>query len=369
MRILVLNTFMFTPEKGNMNKVKTLKDTMMYNMCLGFKELGHEVTLAVGEEFRPTEDEAYDLNVLFFKSKFKKVFPPTVLPYSAELKHYIKNNKDKFDMVLSSEVFMFQSLFAARICPGKTVIWQELTAHQKKFHQLPSKFWHNFIAKPFMNHVKVVVPRSDKAREFISRYMKPVSDIVVDHGINIEKFVTEKTKKRQIISSSQLIYRKNVDGIIRKFARFHEMKGYEDIELIIAGRGEEETNLKTLVADLNLERFVHFVGFLSQKELGKYVGDSMAFLVNTRQDLNMVSIPESIVCGTPILTNRQPASAGYIERNRLGIVKDEWTEYDLREIVDSNSLFVNNCIAYRDQLTSTHAAKLLVDIFYNRQKG
>ena len=363
MKILILNTFMFTPEKGNMQKVKTLKDTMMYNMCLGFKEIGHDVTLAVGEEFKPTEYEEYDFNVLFFKSKYRRLFPPTVLPYSAELKNYIKENKDKFDMVLSSEVFMFQSLFAARICSEKTVIWQELTAHQKKFHQLPSKFWYNIIAKHFMNRVKVVIPRSDKAHDFISRYMKNVSDTVVDHGINIEKFVAERTKKKQIISSSQLIYRKNVDGIIQKFAQFHNMKGYEDIKLIIAGRGEEEYKLRALVANLKLDAFVQFVGFLSQKKLGEYVGNSMAFLVNTRKDLNMVSIPESIVCGTPILTNRQPASAGYIERNHLGVVKDDWNEQDLKLIIDENGKYVNNCIAYRDKLTSTHFAKMLVDIF------
>ena len=365
MKILVLNTIMFTAENGIIPEVKSIKDTMMYNMCLGFKELGHNVTLAVGEEFRPVENETFDFEVLFFKSKYTKFFPPTILPYSVELKNYLKANKERFDMVLSSEVFMFQSLFAARICPEKTLIWQELTNHQKKFHQLPSKLWYNLVAKYFMNKVRVVVPRSDKAYKFISKYMTKVSDEIVDHGINIEKFAPSRNKKRQIISSSQLIYRKNVDGIIRKFSLFHKMEGYEDVRLIIAGRGEEEDNLKSLVSDLKLDNFVYFVGFLPQKELGVYVSSSMAFLVNTRQDLNMVSIPESIVSGTPILTNRQPASAGYIERYKLGIVKNDWNEFDIKDIIDGNALYVDNCINYRDNLTSTHSAKKLVDIFEN----
>lgn len=45
----------------------------------------------------------------------------------------------------------------------------------------------------------------------------------------------------------------------------------------------------------------------------------------------MVSIPEAIVSGTPILTNTQPASVEYIRANGLGIVKDNWDEYDLKK--------------------------------------
>lgn len=50
MRILVLNPIMYTPHKNIIPKVKSIKDTMMYNMCLGFKQNNHEITLAVAEE-------------------------------------------------------------------------------------------------------------------------------------------------------------------------------------------------------------------------------------------------------------------------------------------------------------------------------
>ena len=32
---------------------------MIYNMCLGFKRLGHDVTLAAAEEYAPAEKEAF----------------------------------------------------------------------------------------------------------------------------------------------------------------------------------------------------------------------------------------------------------------------------------------------------------------------
>lgn len=362
MKILVLNPILFTSTDGSLPKVETIKDTMMYGMCLGFKNLGHEVTLVSYEEYKPTMQETYDFEVLFLKSSLAGVLP-NALPLSMALRGFLKELHKDFDMVLSSEVFAFHSLFAARICPEKTIIWQELTEHQNKMRQLPSKFWHSVVARLWMQNVKAVVPRSTKAYGFISRYMPMTTTTVVDHGINVEKFQSRKEKKRQIISSSQLIHRKNVDGIIRIFADFHREKGYEDVRLLIAGRGEEEEKLKGLVKDLGMEDFVTFLGFLPQAKLNEYIRESMCFLVNTRKDLNMVSIPESIVSGTPILTNMQPASARYIAEEQLGIAKDEWSVEDLKAMIDHNNEYVARCLAYRDRLTNTHSAEMLTEIF------
>lgn len=218
--MLILNSILYTSETDVIPQVKTIKDTMIYGMCLGFLHLGHSVTLAALEDYKPKGKEHYEFPVLFFKSDYKKIFKPSALPYSSEMKQYLKRHHKDFDIVISSEVFQFQSLFAARICPHKTMIWQELTAHQNKFHGLPSKFWYNVVAKLLMRNARCVVPRSGKAADFVRQYMPNVSSTVIDHGIDIDKFKYSSDKKRQLISSSQLIFRKNVDGIIRKFAKF-----------------------------------------------------------------------------------------------------------------------------------------------------
>lgn len=364
MNILILNSILYTPDgEGNIPRVQTIKDTMIYGMCLGFLHLGHNVTLAALEDYKPIGKEYYEFPVLFFKSDYKNVFKTSVLPYSSEMKQYLKRHHKDFDIIISSEVFQFQSLYAARICPQKTMIWQELTTHQNKFHKLPSKFWYNVVARLFMNNVRCVIPRSMKAAGFVRQYIPNVSSMIIDHGINIDKFKYSIEKKRQVISSSQLIYRKNIDGIIRKFAKLHKIKDYEDIRLIIAGRGEEESKLKALTMELGLQDCVDFVGFLPQAKLNEYIRNSYAFLVNTRKDLNMVSIPEAIVSGTPILTNLQPASADYVAANSLGIVKDNWDEKDIKEIIDNNVFFVENCVAYRDRLTCEYSAQTFIKEF------
>ena len=92
MKVLILNPILFTADNNVIPQVKSIKDTMIYNMCLGFKRLGHDVTLAAAEEYAPAEKEAYDFEILFFKSKCKKLFPPAMLPFSPELWPYMKNH-------------------------------------------------------------------------------------------------------------------------------------------------------------------------------------------------------------------------------------------------------------------------------------
>jgi 1,2-diacylglycerol 3-alpha-glucosyltransferase len=344
-------------------KVNTIKDTMIYGMCFGFVSLGHRVTLIAAECYQPGKEESYDFEVLFFKIQWRKILPLTLI-FSKDTYSYIKKNSDQYDMILSSEVFTFHSLFAAMLSPQKTVIWQELTVHQKKFFRIPSKIWHHTIVPLFIRKVRVVIGRSQPAIKFISQYMNNVSDIPVDHGVNLDKFKTSASKKRQFISSSQLIYRKNMDGIIRKFSNFIKIERYSDFQLYIAGRGPMEDELKQLVKELNIENNVQFVGFLPHMKLSEYISESYAFLINTRQDLNMVSIPESIVSGTPVLTNTIPVLASFISENKLGIVKDDWGPEEMGQMIE-NGEYIENCKAFRDELSTKRSAEKIVQIFEN----
>lgn len=362
MNILVINPVLYTSNKGIIPQVKTIKDTMIYSMCLGLKNTGNDVTLLAIDDYMPTEPETYDFDVLWFKANCKRVLKDA-LPLSVAMLKWIRRNHCRYDMVLASETFMFHSLLCAIVCPDKTLIWQELNVHQRKFHQLPSKFWHNVIVPLFMRRIKVVVGRSASARDFISRYMPHTTATIVDHGIDIAKFECSTAKKRQVISSSQLIYRKNVDGIIKKFAQFHHYKGYDDIKLLIAGRGEEEEKLKQLTHELGLDEAVQFLGFLPQRELNRHIKDSYCFLINTRRDLNMVSIPESIVSGTPVITNMVPALSHEIKRLHLGIAKDDWSALDLKKIIDDNHTYVENCVHYRPLMSAEHQALALIACF------
>lgn len=169
MRILILNPILYTAESNAIPTVSSIKDTMIYNLCLGFKQLGHDITLAAAMEYQPCKKEEYDFKILFFKSDLKRIFPPSILPFSRDLWKHLKQNSQQYDLIISSEVFSFQSLFASLLYPRKTIIWHELALHPQKLYKLPSKIWYNFIAPVFIRKT-LVVPRSKAAYNFIKRY-------------------------------------------------------------------------------------------------------------------------------------------------------------------------------------------------------
>ena len=364
MKLLIVNPILFTSEKYVIPEIRTIKETMIYSMCMGFVTNGHQVTLAAAADFKPVpEEDEYDFEVLFFKSVLPRIFLPSVLPLSFDFYSYLKANHKKFDLVVCSEVFTFTALFASIICPSKTVIWQEMTLHPHKFFQIPSKFWHWVIVPLFIRSVRCVIPRSGRAYSFIRQYMKNVSKATVDHGINVLHFDCCREKERQVISSSRLVPGKNIESIILVYSKLIKIKGFEDIKMLIAGDGIARKSLESLVEKLNLQGHVTFLGFLKQKELNEAVKTSCVFMINTLRDQNMLSIPESIVSGTPVITNLLPASADYIQKEKLGIAKDGWDEYDLIEIIENNPCYVDNCILYREKLTNAYCAERIVEIF------
>lgn len=360
MKILIVNPLLYSGNNNEIPKVDTIKDTMIYSMCLGFKSLGHQVTLVAMECYKPVKKEVYDFEILFFKTNFDR-FLNAALPLSFSLNRYIKENAKKFDLIVSSEVFAFHSLCAAMVAPTKTVIWHELALHQKKFFKIPSKIWYNVVARLFMSKV-FVIPRSESSKKFIRRYLKNVSDVPVEHGMDIEKFKCSDKKKDQFIVIAQLVKRKNIPSIIEKFQKY--LAKYDKTsKLLIAGRGELEDELKSLIVSKGLSDNVTLLGFMSHEEMNDILPYSKAMLIDTKQDNNMVSIPESIVSGTPVITNSVPTNSYLIELNHVGIVKD-WNEDDMHTVA-THPEYIYNCLKMREKLSNAHQAEMILTLAGN----
>lgn len=361
MKILVLNPILFSGVGNTLPKVDTIKDTMIYSMCLGFKKLGYDVTLVAMEDYRPQKEDKWDFEIIFVKGNFDR-YLHKALPFSFEIWRILKKRGSEFDMILSSEVFAFHSLFASLVCPAKTLIWHELALHQHKLHQLPSKIWYNIVARMFMKK-SLVIGRSVYARDFVLPYHGFTTEECVEHGINVERFKGVQVKNDSFVVISQLIERKNIPSIIRNFKKLIDRESYVNYKLYIIGRGKLEQELKNLVIELGCSENVVFTGFMTHECMSIYVGKAKAMLIDTKQDNNMVSIPEAIACGTPVVTNTIPTNSYLIAQNGLGIVKDGWTDDDLIEIILHSGVYSQNCMNYRKKLSCEYAAKSLVELF------
>lgn len=366
MRVLVINPIVYTAETKNIVRAKSIKDTMIYDLCLAFHEQGHEVTLFAAEPYQPCCAESYPFEVRWEKCILPKIFLPHRFPTMPEVKQYIRKNRDEIDLIITSEIFSMNSLWAYRTAPNKTIVWHELAKHNAMMKYIPSKIWYGIVAKAFMKDAYVIA-RSKAAQEFIGKYCRNVSQQYIDHGVNLDKFPVSGAKENCFLVCSQLIQRKRVDGIIRKFQAY--LQRYDsEAKLYIAGDGDETCALKELVRQLGMESSVVFCGKLTHDELRTIMPKAKAMLINTVKDNSMISIVESIACGTPIVTTDVPLNSAYIRQHQLGIAKKEWDENDLHEVCSNNDFYAENCVQYREKLSTHYRVEQFIENFTSRNE-
>ena len=353
--VLVINPILYTSETNRIPRVHSIKETMIYTLCKGFLKNGQQVTLIAAEDYRPEEEEQYDFPVIFMETVLHGIFQPRCFPYMPKLRGYLRKHKE-YDYIISSEMFATWSYTVARVCPDKAVIWHELAKHNNMLHQMPSRFWYGLVARFLMRRV-TVIPRSRAAAYFIGHFSGNVSGTVIDHGVDIEKIVPVQAaeRKNQFVAVSQLIGRKRIDRTIESFTKLWT-KGYKEYRLSIIGKGELAEDWRAQVTGLDMEENIIFCGQLTHDRLLPLVAQSQALLVSTEKDNNMVSIAESIVAGTPVVTTPVPYNAYDIEKEKLGIVKANWGEETLVEICADNMVYVQNCVRYREKLSNVYCA-------------
>ena len=363
MKVLIINAILYTAETANIPKVTTIKDTMIYDLCLAFKNEGHDVTLYAADSYKPIVDEEYPFRIEWGKCRLEKIFLPSRLPWMPGIKKYLRENN--FDLIISSEVFSISTYYAYRIYGEKVLAWHEIDKHQAMFHQIPSKIWYNFIAKRTMKGLHVVA-RSNEAKGFIRKYCLNTEEIIIDHGVNLDKFVPCIEKDNYFIVCSQLIARKRIDGIIQKFKRYM-VHSSNRMQLLIVGDGDQKENLAAQVKEAGLSEYVRFMGKMSHKELVPVLSRARAMLVNTEKDNSTISIVESIAVGTPVVTTEVPLNASYIKEFKLGIAS-EWDEKDLDEVVNNNMEYVQNCLEYRERLSTKAKVETFIELMHGTKE-
>ena len=357
-KVVVINPILYTCETSNIKKVDSIKDSMIYNLCLEFKKNGIEPVLIAAKDYEPIKKEKYDFNIVFLETKMKKIFLPNCFPFLRKLTKTI--NEIKPDFIISGEVFSINSLIVSAKFKKNTIIWHELAKHNNIFKKIPSKIWYNIVCKIFFKDTRIVA-RSKNAQDFISKYCNNVSELYIDHGVDINKFMYNDQKEKKFIVVSQLIQRKHIDGIIREFSNFLANNKTKNYKLLIFGSGEEESKLKSLTKTLKIEKNVIFKGQQSHETIIPELAKSMALVINTERDNSMLSIVESIATGTPVLTTNVPFNVDYIKKYKLGVVTNKLACSDFNSIVENNENYVSNCINYRNKVSNEYHVKQFIE--------
>ncbi len=142
---------------------------------------------------------------------------------------------------------------------------------------------------------------------------------IVPYGITPEDYLSVERspvltnrlsdkKNVMVFFTGRLVYYKGVDILLKAFTMT------ENCELFIAGTGEMEQELKAFAKRHNIEKKVHFLGFLPDNELKQAYADCDIFVlpsVAKSEAFGIVQL-EAMVYGKPVINTKLPSGVPYV---------------------------------------------------------
>jgi len=109
----------------------------------------------------------------------------------------------------------------------------------------------------------------------------------------------------------------SIDKIVRAFAEIKSV--YPEARLDLVGNGPAESEIRQLVADLQLTG-VTFVGVVSRQEIGKCYDAADIFINASWLDNMPVSLIEAFAAGTPVVSTSPECMPYLVEHERTGLL-------------------------------------------------
>jgi 1,2-diacylglycerol 3-alpha-glucosyltransferase len=138
-------------------------------------------------------------------------------------------------------------------------------------------------------------------------------------------------KNPYFIVISRLIKRKNVFHLVEAFADYRQEIGFDRAwDLVICGSGEEESSIRKLINEKQLQDSVHLPGFISYHSIGDWYGLANALIHPALQEQWGLVVNEACAAGLPILCSHTVgASKELVYEGQNGLLFDPESRQDM----------------------------------------
>jgi glycosyltransferase involved in cell wall biosynthesis len=145
---------------------------------------------------------------------------------------------------------------------------------------------------------------------------------VVPNGINptaaqnVEPLVRERP---YVFAMGRFVPKKGFDVLLRAFAEVRR-SGIRGVDLLIAGDGPEKGRLQALVSKLELNGWVHFIGYLDETQKPRVIAGARVFICpSLREPLGIVNI-EAMAVARAVIASDVDGIPDLIEPGRNGLL-------------------------------------------------
>lgn len=179
------------------------------------------------------------------------------------------------------------------------------------------------------NLADVVIAPSNFAKDYLVKRGLRKRIIVISNGVDTKTFSPRNTNKKKelklnkekiILYVGRLSYEKNIVTLIKSLKIL--VKNDKNIRLIIVGGGPQEKILKNIAKKMKVDKFIYFVGKVSDSDLPKYYATADLFVLPSLVELQGMVVLEAMATGLPVIvSNYKESAAGELINNNGFIFK------------------------------------------------
>jgi len=351
-----LNIAMVCDPMGN-NKSGVVVSTLRFGKLL--KERGHHVIFIAA---RSTEHKEHSHHNEIKTYRFRSLPIPKsggwnlAFPTVKELKKIFKEEEISIVHVVLPMSGAIMAIKAARSL-GIKIVAHSHSQPENLFMEMPKiiqptlgKIWNKYLTWLYGKAKWLIYP-TEMARSLLNKLSKKdQSSAVISNGIDLEEFQSRAigdfherfnipSDKIKLLFVGRLFPEKSIDTLIKSMP--YIIKKHPDTHLMIVGGGHLRKKLEKLAFNLGIDKYVTFLGLVSEKDKIHAYNASDIFILPSLAELEGMVVLEAMACGKPIIISDAEMSASryFVDGNGfLFKAKDpqDLAEQTLKLITDTN---------------------------------
>jgi len=317
---------------GN-NKSGVVVSTLRFAKLL--KERGHNV-IFIGARSKEHKDHSYHNGIKAYR--FRSIPIPKscgwnlAFPTIKELKKIFKEEDINIVHIILPMSASIIAIKAAKQLNIKIVAHshsqpENLFMDMPKFIQPTlNNLWNKYLSWTYDKAESLIYP-SKMAYTLLDKLSKKdQKSHVISNGINTEEFkpllvgdfhsrFNLKEDRTKLLFVGRLFPEKSVDTLIKSIP--HIIEKHSNIHLMIVGDGHLRSKLEKLAIDLKVDKFISFLGLVSEEDKILAYNASDIFILPSLAELEGMVVLEAMACGKPIIIGdaKMSASRFFVEDN------------------------------------------------------
>jgi glycosyltransferase involved in cell wall biosynthesis len=174
----------------------------------------------------------------------------------------------------------------------------------------------------------VIFPTRTQQRAFIEQGLDTKST-VISNGLNIRRYNPDVYDEKDIVAHYDLPRRprllvvgrlakdKKIDILIQAV---REVKSTHAANLLLVGRGDDRQRLHALAEDLDVQNYVHFLGFVPEEDLPALYRQVDIFEIASDVEVQSIPTLQAAATGLPIIAANAAALPELVEDNKNGFL-------------------------------------------------